>query len=139
MVNNCGLEGLRQLVINNISKTKTLIHIILPLILPEFLSYVSEYAYKEKEVNFVLTSHWDMSVYGEIISNMIALGNIQIRQLAYSGDVIAVVKDNEELILAPISNNLESLLCIRIRVPEIVNFFNQVFFPVYLGQSRPVS
>ena len=135
----CGLEGLKQLVINNISTTKTLIHMILPLILPEFLSYVSEYAYKEKEAKFVLISHWDMNIYGEILSKMITLGNIQIRQLAFSSDVIAVMKDKEELILAPISNNLENLLCIRIRAPEIVNFFNQVFFPLYMGQSRPIS
>ena len=134
-----GLEEFKQLVLNNICNTQTLIHIISPVIFRELLRDVSEYAYKKTDATFVLISHWDMSIYGGILSKMVSLGNVQIRQLAFPGAFFGVLKDNEELILSPISFNLENLLSIKIRAPEVINFFKQGIFPIFFGQSRPVS
>ena len=91
------------------------------------------------DATFVLISHWDMSIYGGILSKMVSLGNVQIRQLAFPGAFFGVLKDNEELILTPILFNLENLLSIKIRAPEVISFFKQGIFPIFFGQSRPVS
>lgn len=134
-----GLEEFKQLVINNICNTQTSIHIILPLVFPEFLRDVSEHAYKKKEANFIVISQWDMIMYGEILSKIVALGNVQIRHSAITETFFGLLRDNKELILTPISNNLEKLLSIRIKVPEIIEFFKQSVFPISGAHSRPIG
>ncbi|KKK69811.1 hypothetical protein LCGC14_2930310, partial [marine sediment metagenome] len=132
-------EAIKSLIIKSIISTKTKITLILPNVLPEILSYCSEYAYLQKEVNLVLISNWDIEKYGNIISNMMMLGNVQIRQIYFNPSFFGIFKDEKELILAPFIENLEEMLCIQSTDLEFVKFLNQIIPPIFNANSRPIS
>ena len=132
-------EAIKSLIIKSIISTKTKITLILPNVLPEILSYCSEYAYSQKEVNLVLISNWDMEKYGSIISNMVILGNVQIRQIYFNPSFFGIFKDEKELILAPLIENLDEMLCIQSIDLEFAKFFNQIIVPIFNANSQPIS
>ncbi len=134
-----GFEPIKSLITSMIISTKTKITLILPNVLPEILSYCSEYAYHQKEVNLVLISCWDMEKYGSIISNMIMLRNIQIRHVHFNPSFYGVFKDEKELVLAPIIENPNEMLSIQSLDPEFVKFLNQIILPIFNANSRPIS
>ncbi len=134
-----GFEAIKTLINKTIISTKTKITLILPSVLPEILSYCSEYAYHQKETNLVLISNWDMEKYGSIISNMVMLGNIQIRQIYFNPSFFGVFKDGKELLLAPLIENLDEMLCIQSTDLEFVKFLNQIITPIFDANSRPIS
>ncbi len=132
------LESLKSLVLKSIENTNEKIDIILPLAHPEILSYCSEYSYKNKVVNFVLISFWDMEMYGNILSKMSMLGNIQIRQLSAPANSFIILRDETEIILAPSTENLEEITCVRSIDIEFVKFFGNLI-PMFAGVSRPIQ
>ena len=134
-----GFEAIKSLIFKMINDTKASISLILPVVHPEILSYCSKYAFKNKEAKIVLISYWDMEMYGNIISKMIMLGNIQIRQLISPPSFFGIFKDEKELILMPINENLNEMLGIKSIDPEFVKFLNQIIVPIFNANSRPIS
>ncbi len=113
-----GFEAIKSLIFKMIINTKDTISLILPIVHPEILSYCSEYAFKNKEIKLVLISYWDMEKYGNIIPKMVMLGNIQIRQLLSPPSFFGIFKDENELILAPLIEDLNEILGIQSIDPE---------------------
>ncbi|KKN08680.1 hypothetical protein LCGC14_1054170 [marine sediment metagenome] len=103
--------------------------------IPEILLYCSEFAYSNKNVRLTLTSNWDFEVYGKIHSQMKILGNIEIRQLMRPFNFIGIFKDEDELILAPLSQDLNNLVCIRSMHYEFVVFYKSCLLPILQASS----
>ena len=131
-------ESIKSLILEAIENTNEKIHLILPLTHPEILSCCSECSFQKREAKFILTSYWDMEMYGNIISKMLMLENIQIRQLSAAAHSFIIVRDETEVILAPLYDNLEELVCIKSSDPEFVNFFGNLVL-IHNSQSRPIQ
>jgi len=132
-----GFEAINSLILKAIIKTDSKISLILPIVPPEILSNCSEYAFQKRNVKFVLISHWVMKMYGNILSKMILLGNIQIRQLASPAFSFGIFKDENELILAPMNEDLNELMCIRSTDTEFIKFLGSICIPIFNAISRP--
>ncbi|MFX1316227.1 MAG: hypothetical protein ACFE9T_10210, partial [Promethearchaeota archaeon] len=65
-----GRDAMIAAIKDAVYRTKSSIIIVTPVVIPEILQVVSEYAYQKKAARFMLTSMWDLSQYSGIISKM---------------------------------------------------------------------
>ncbi|MFX1236402.1 MAG: hypothetical protein ACFE8P_01635, partial [Promethearchaeota archaeon] len=72
-----GRDALLNCIKDAIYRVKSSIIIVMPIVEPDILQVISQYAYQKKAVRFLVTSHWDIQAYGDIINKMKVLGNIQ--------------------------------------------------------------
>jgi len=86
----------------------------------------------------MLTSHFDMSVYGEILKKMMQLGNIQFRTLTAQGEFYAVTRDAEEVILCPVSEKESEMISVVSNQMQYSTLYSQIIGPVFQANSRPI-
>ncbi|TFG08498.1 MAG: hypothetical protein EU539_02100 [Promethearchaeota archaeon] len=134
-----GLDSLIAAARDAIYKTKSSIIIVMPVVIPEILQIISEFAYQRKAARFMITSHWDMQAYGDIIKKMLQLGNIQFRNLASPGEYFAVTRDAEEVILAPYTSEESEMISIVSNHPAYAKLYSQFIGPIFQASSRPVK
>ncbi|MFX0071194.1 MAG: hypothetical protein ACFFAO_08900 [Candidatus Hermodarchaeota archaeon] len=134
-----GLNSLVAAVKDAVYRTKSSIIIVTPIVIPEILQIVSEFAYQRKAARFMITSHWDMQAYGDIVKKMMALGNIQFRNLASPGEYIAVTRDAEEVILAPYTKNEAEMISIVSNHAAYARLYSQFIGPIFQANSRPIK
>jgi hypothetical protein len=111
----------------------------MPVVVPELLQVVSEYAFQKKAVRFMLTSHFDLSAYSGIINKMKQLGNIQFRQLQTPSDFYAVTRDAEEVILCPHSDKETEMIAVVSNQPAYSILYSQFIGPIFQANSRPIK
>ncbi|GAH14456.1 unnamed protein product, partial [marine sediment metagenome] len=70
-----GVEALIAAIKDTIHRTKSSIIIVTPTVIPEILQLISQVAFQKKAARFLLTSHWNLAQYGDIITKMKTLGN----------------------------------------------------------------
>ena len=134
-----GRDALIAAIKDAIYRTKSSIIIVTPVVMPEILQMLSEFAYKKKAARFMLTSHWDMQTYGDIIKKMLQLGNIQFRNLTSAGDYFALTRDAEEVILAPYTTKETEMISIVSNHPGYAKLYSSFIGPIFQAQSRPVK
>ena len=133
-----GRAALISAVRDAIYRVKSSIIIVTPVVVPEFLQIISEFAFQKKAVRFMLTSHWDMQTYGGIIKKMMQLGNIQFRNLTQEGSYYAVTRDAEEVIICPAAKNEAEMVSIISNQDLICQLYSQFIGPIFQANSRPV-
>ena len=133
-----GVEALIAAVKDTIHRTKSSIIIVTPTVIPEILQLCSQVAFQKKAARFLLTSHWDLARYGDIITKMKTLGNIQFRQLKSKGDFFAVTRDAEEVILAPASKKDEEIIAVISEETGYAILYSQFIGPIFQANSRPI-
>jgi len=133
-----GVEALIAAVKDTIHRTKSSIIIVTPTVIPEILQLISQVAFQKKAARFLLTSHWDLARYGDIITKMKTLGNIQFRQLKSKGDFFAVTRDAEEVILAPASKKDEEIIAVISEESGYAILYSQFIGPIFQANSRPI-
>ncbi len=134
-----GRDALIGVIKDAVYRVKSSIIVVTPVVEPEILQTISEYAYQKKAVRFMLTSHFDLNVYGDIINKMKVLGNIQFRQLTTSGEFYAVTRDAEEVILAPYTEKEADLVAIVSNQEGYSKLYSQFIGPIFLANSRPLK
>ncbi len=134
-----GRDALIAALKDAIYRTKSSVIIVTPVVIPEILQILSEFAYQRKAARFMLTTHWDLNRYGDIIKKMMQLGNIQFRNLTTAGDYFALTRDAEEVILAPYTDNEAELISIVSNHPAYARLYSQFIGPIFQAQSRPVK
>ena len=134
-----GRAALIAAIKDAIYRTKSSLIIVTPVVIPEILQIISEFAYQRKVARFMLTSHWDMQTYGDIIKKMLQLGNIQLRNLTSAGDYFALTRDAEEVILAPYSEKETEIISIVSNHPGYARLYSQIIGPIFQAQSRPIK
>ncbi|MBY9018384.1 MAG: hypothetical protein KGD66_06080, partial [Candidatus Lokiarchaeota archaeon] len=72
-----GRDAMVSAIKDAIYRTKSSVIVVTPVVIPEVLQVVSEFAFQKKAARFMLTSHFPMDQYGDIIRKMMKLGNIQ--------------------------------------------------------------
>jgi len=122
-----------------IYRVKSSIIIVTPVVVPEILQVVSEYAFQKKAVRFMLTSHWDLQKYGGIINKMKQLGNVQFRQLQKPADFYAVTRDAEEVILCPHSDKDSEMIAVVSNQVAYSVLYSQFIGPIFQASSRPIQ
>ncbi|MFW9872915.1 MAG: hypothetical protein ACFFG0_07425 [Candidatus Thorarchaeota archaeon] len=122
-----------------IYRVKSSIIVVMPVVVPEILQVVSEYAFQKKAVRFMLTSHFDLSAYSGIINKMKQLGNIQFRQLQTPSDFYAVTRDAEEVILCPHSDKETEMIAVVSNQPAYSVLYSQFIGPIFQANSRPIK
>lgn len=133
-----GRGALVNAIKDAVFRVKSSIIIVMPFVIPEVLQIVSEYAYQKKAARFMLTSHWDMNQYGEIIKKMMALGNIQFRQLQTAGDFFALTRDAEEVIIGPATTNEKDMISVISNQEAYSVLYSQFIGPIFQANSRPI-
>jgi hypothetical protein len=111
----------------------------MPVVIPEILQVISEFAYQKKAARFMLTSHWDMQQYGNIIKKMMQLGNIQFRNLTTPGDYFAVTRDAEEVIICPFTKDEKEMISVVSNQELYSKLFSNFIGPVFQANSRPIK
>ena len=134
-----GKDALIGAIKDAIYRIKSSIIIIMPVVIPEILQVISEFAYQKKSARFMLTSHWDMQAYGNIIKKMLQLGNIQFRNLSTPGDYFAVTRDAEEVIICPFTKNEKEMISVISNQELYSKLFSNFIGPVFQANSRPVK
>jgi sugar-specific transcriptional regulator TrmB len=134
-----GRTALINAIKDAIYRVKSSIIIVTPTVIPEVLQLCSQWAFTKKAARFMLTSTWDLNVYGDIIQKMKALGNIQFRQLNTAGDYYAITRDAEEVILAPAVEDDAQLISIISNQPLISKLYSQFIGPIFQANSRPLK
>ena len=134
-----GKDALIAAIKDAIYRIKSSIIIIMPVVIPEILQVISEFAYQKKACRFMLTSHWDMQAYGNIIKKMLQLGNIQFRNLSTPGDYFAVTRDAEEVIICPFTKNEKEMISVISNQELYSKLFSNFIGPVFQANSRPVK
>ncbi|TFG24664.1 MAG: hypothetical protein EU533_01885 [Promethearchaeota archaeon] len=134
-----GRDALVAAIKDAIYRTKSSIIIVTPVVIPEVLQVVSEYAYQKKAARFMLTSFWDMNQYGAIIQKMLSLGNIQFRQLNTSGDFFAVTRDAEEVIIGPYTDKESDMISVISNQEQYSRLYSQFIGPIFQANSRPIK
>lgn len=134
-----GNNALIAAIKDAIYRTKSSIIIVTPVVVPEILQVLSEFAYQRKAARFMLTSHWDMSAYGDIVKKMMQLGNIQFRNLTSTGEYFAVTRDAEEVILAPYTSNEKEMISIVSNHEAYAKLYSQFIGPIFQANSRPIK
>lgn len=134
-----GGEAFISLISSTLLNTQNSINIIFSHPLLEVLTHCAEFAYNNKEKSITLIASWDMEVFGEILSKLISLGNIQVKHLYLPSDLYAVFKDDNIVILAPASEDLNTLVCIKSTHKDLIAFFSSFILPIFNAQSRPIK
>lgn len=134
-----GKEAMIAAIKDAVFRTKSSIIVVMPAVIPEVLQVVSEYAYQKKAARFLLTSHWDMGQYGDIIRKMMALGNIQFRQLSSTGEFFAVTRDAEEVIIGPATDKESEMISIVSNQMQYSILYSQFIGPIFQANSRPIK
>jgi hypothetical protein len=134
-----GRDALVAAMKDAIFRVKSSIIIVMPYVIPEILQIISEYAYQKKAVRFLLTSHWDMNQYGDIIKKMMALGNIQFRQLQTAGDFFALTRDAEEVIIGPATTKEADMISVISNQEAYSVLYSQFIGPIFQANSRPIK
>jgi molecular chaperone GrpE (heat shock protein) len=134
-----GRASLIAAIKDAVYRTKSSIIIVTPVVLPEILQVLSEFAYQRKAARFMLTSHWDMQAYGDIVKKMMQLGNIQFRNLTSTGVYYAVTRDAEEVILAPYAEEDTEVISIVSNHPAYAKLYSQFIGPIFQANSRPIK
>jgi hypothetical protein len=134
-----GRNALVNAIKDAVFRVKSSIIIVMPYVIPEVLQIVSEYAYQKKAARFMLTSHWDMNQYGDIIKKMMALGNIQFRQLQTAGDFFALTRDAEEVIIGPATTNEKEMISVISNQQAYSILYSQFIGPIFQANSRPIK
>ncbi len=133
----------RQAMINAmkdaIYRVKSSIIIVTPVVVPEILQVVSEYAFQKKAARFMLTSHFDLQTYSGIIKKMQQLGNIQFRQLQTTADFYALTRDAEEVILCPHSEKESEMIAVVSNQTAYSILYSQFIGPIFQANSRPIK
>jgi len=133
-----GVEALIAAIKDTIHRTKSSIIIVTPIVIPEILQLISQVAFQKKAARFLLTSHWNLAQYGDIITKMKTLGNIQFRQLKSKGDFYAVTRDAEEVLLAPASKKDEDIVAVISEEEGYAILYSQFIGPIFQANSRPI-
>jgi sugar-specific transcriptional regulator TrmB len=133
-----GVEALISAIKDTIHRTKSSIIIVTPTVIPEILQLCSQVAFQKKAARFLLTSHWNLAQYGDIITKMKTLGNIQFRQLKTKGEFFAVTRDAEEVILAPASKKDEEIIAVVSEEKGYAILYSQFIGPIFQANSRPI-
>lgn len=134
-----GRDALITAMKDTILRTKSSIIIVTPIVIPEILQLISEFAYKRKAARFMLTSKWDMQAYGGIIKKMLQLGNIQFRNLTSEGEYYAVTRDAEEVIICPAASDEADMISLVSTQEGYAKLYSQVIGPMFLSNSRPIK
>jgi len=134
-----GRDALIAAVKDAVYRTKSSIIIVTPVVIPEILQVVSEYAYQKKAARFMLTSFWDMNQYGAIIQKMLSLGNIQFRQLNTAGEFYAVTRDAEEVIIGPYTDRESEMISVISNQTAYAKLYSQFIGPIFQANSRPIK
>ncbi|MFX1525077.1 MAG: hypothetical protein ACFFCC_16330 [Promethearchaeota archaeon] len=134
-----GRDAMVAVIKDAIYRVKSSIIIVTPIVVPEILQVVSEYAFQKKAARFMLTSHWDLQRYSGIIAKMRQLGNIQFRQLQTAGEFYAVTRDAEEVILAPATDKEGEMIAVVSNQEGYAKLYSQFVGPIFQAQSRPIQ
>ncbi len=133
-----GVEALIAAIKDTIHRTKSSIIIVTPTVIPEILQLISQVAFQKKAARFLLTSHWNLAQYGDIITKMKTLGNIQFRQLKTKGNFYAVTRDAEEVLLAPASKKDEDIVAVISEEEGYAILYSQFIGTIFQANSRPI-
>jgi sugar-specific transcriptional regulator TrmB len=137
--NVVGRDAMIAVIKDAIYRVKSSIIIVTPIVVPEILQVVSEFAFQKKAARFMLTSHWDIQQYSGIIAKMRQLGNIQFRQLQTAGEFYAVTRDAEEVILAPATSKEGDMIAVVSNQEGYAKLYSQFVGPIFQAQSRPIQ
>jgi len=133
-----GRDAMIAVMKDAIYRVKSSIIIVTPVVVPEILQVVSEYAFQKKAVRFMLTSHWDLQKYGGILNKMKQLGNVQFRQLQKPADFYALTRDAEEVILCPHSDKDSEMIAVVSNQAAYSVLYSQFIGPIFQASSRPI-
>ena len=122
-----------------IYRVKSSIIIVTPVVVPEILQVVSEYAFQKKAARFMLTSQFPLDQYSGIIKKMKQLGNVQFRQLQRAADFYAVTRDAEEVILCPHSEKESEMIAVVSNQQAYSVLYSQFIGPIFQANSRPIK
>jgi hypothetical protein len=134
-----GKDALIATMKDAIYRVKSSVIIVMPVVEPEILQTISEFAFQKKSARFMLTSRFEMDTYGSIINKMKQLGNIQFRQLASEGEYYAVTRDAEEVILCPYTDKEENMVSIISSQEAYARLYSQFIGPIFQANSRPIK
>ncbi len=134
-----GRDALVAAIKDAIFRVKSSIIIVMPVVIPEVLQVISEYAYQKKAVRFLLTASWEMGQYGPIIQKMMQLGNIQFRQLSTKGEFFALTRDAEEVIIGPHTTNEKEMISVISNQEAYAKLYSQFIGPIFQANSRPIK
>ena len=134
-----GRDAMVSAIKDAIYRTKSSVIIVTPVVIPEVLQVVSEFAFQKKAARFMLTSHFPMDQYGDIIRKMMSLGNIQFRQLNTQGDFYAVTRDAEEVIIGPYTDKESDMISVVSNQASYAKLYSQFIGPIFQANSRPIK
>ncbi|MHA1898283.1 MAG: hypothetical protein ACTSU2_12890 [Promethearchaeota archaeon] len=132
-----GKKAIYSAIIDALSRVKSSIIIVTHEVVPKILEAIGTTAYNKKSIRFFYTTHWTPE-YNEILTKMKRLGNIQFRQLKSEGDFIAMTKDAEEVVLAPVSKKEEEIIGIVSNQEGYCTLYSKIIGPVFQANSRPI-
>ncbi len=133
-----GIEDVLDCIANILSKTKFSVILIMPMIIPELLKVISDLSFTIKNARFFITYYNNTEDFNHIIKLMTKLGNIKFRQLNQTLKYFAVLKDSEEIFLAPVTDNIKEITGIKSKDQEFIWFFQYVSWES-ASKSRPIE
>jgi len=132
-----GMSAVIEYIAESLNRVKSSIIIVTHEAHPKILEIMSVAAYNNKNARFMYTTHWSPELE-PIINRMKSLGNIQFRQLKSAGGFIAMTREAEEVLLAPVTGNDQDLVAIVSTEDGYCKLYSNFIGPVFQANSRPI-
>ncbi|MHA1728573.1 MAG: helix-turn-helix domain-containing protein [Promethearchaeota archaeon] len=132
-----GMPAIIEYINDALTRVKSSIIVVSHEVIPKVLETMSKMAYERKSGRFFMTTHWSPE-YEPILSKMKSLGNIQFRQMKSAGSFLAMTRDAEEVLLAPVVGDQESIKAVVSTQEGFCKLYSQIIGPVFQANSRPI-
>ncbi|MHA1394719.1 MAG: helix-turn-helix domain-containing protein [Promethearchaeota archaeon] len=132
-----GMPAIIEYIADALSRVKSSVIVVTHEVNPKILEIMSTAAYNKRTARFMYTTHWTPE-YEQIITKMKSLGNIQFRQLKTTGGFIAMTREAEEVLLAPVTANKEDIVAIVSTEDGYCKLYSNIIGPVFQANSRPI-
>ncbi|MBD3351541.1 MAG: hypothetical protein GF364_08645 [Candidatus Lokiarchaeota archaeon] len=132
-----GMDAIMEYINDSLKRVKSIVIIVTHQVIPKILETLGQAAYENKRARYRYITHWTPE-FEPFMKKMKVFGNIQFRQLRSAGEFIAMSRESEEVLLAPIVADEKNIISIVSTEPGYCKLYKEIIGPVFLGNSRPV-
>lgn len=129
-----GIEPLFAGIGMMIQSSQKSITIIMPECVADILQLVYNRVSLKTSIRVNIVTTWDVELYEEVIEQLKGLGNVKLWHLNNPSYMFAASRDNDELLIAPLSGDSEGIVSILSQNEQFIEILSN-FIYMYLGMA----
>ncbi len=132
-----GTENIVRAMASMIARAESSIICVMPVPDVELLDLVAQVAKSNMNTRYFITSYWDKKGLEARMNELLALGNVQLRQMRGPGEYWAATRDAEEILISPASMNGERIAGLHSVDAGYCKLYSQFIGPMFQANSTP--